>query len=313
MYISSKFDNFDSFSEIVHSWDLDFIQLKSGKFHSELFQYVNTDFLLTSVNFNKSIHQRGTAPKNLWTFGVPKQQSSEFTWKNSLVQQDSIVIYAPSSELEAITHSNFSVYTFSFPERFIINVANYLGISDIHMMLSSIKNSVQKVAIPELNLLRSQISNFLLRLNTSEDTQLNNSDDMFSMEILSTILKLLETGKAQSKKTSIASRFKAIKKAEEFINDSMFNDNINIPKLLEITQVSERTLCYAFQDHYNMSPKAYLKSYRLNQLRKALYFSSRNNNTVESIAKKFGFLHMGQLAHDYQLLFNEKPLATLKR
>lgn len=90
-------------------------------------------------------------------------------------------------------------------------------------------------------------------------------------------------------------------------------NNITIPKLLEITQVSERILYYAFQEHYNLSQKAYLKSYHLNQFRKALYFSSRKEKTVESIANEFGFTHMRQLAHDYQLLFNKKPLETLKK
>ena len=312
-YVGSKFDDFDSFSEIVHSWDLDFIQLKSGEFYSELFQYGDTDFLLSSVSFNKLIHQHGTAPKDFWTFGIPKSHSSEFIWKNTLVQQDSIIIYAPSSELEAITHSNFSVYTFSFPERFIINVANYLGINDTHTMLSSIQNSVQQVAISDLNLFRSHISNFILRLNTTKDTQRKYSDDMFSMDILSNILKLLECRNSQPRKISINSRYKAIKKVEELLNDSPIDSNISIPKLIEITQISERTLRYAFQNHFNMSPKAYLKSFRLNQLRKALYFSRRNENTVENIARKFGFSHMGKLAHDYQLLFNEKPLETLKK
>lgn len=180
-------------------------------------------------------------------------------------------------------------------------------------MLSSIKDSVQKVIAADLDSFRAEISFLLLQINASNKNQFFNSNNLFAIDILSTILKLLHAGNLQAERISITSRLKAIKKVEEFINSSETIHTITIPKLIEIAQVSERTLCYAFQEYYGMSPKAYLKAYRLNQLRKTLYFSTRSTNTVKNIANQFGFSHMGQLAHDYQLLFNEKPLATLKK
>lgn len=310
--INTQFQDYDSFVDQVCSWDLNFIQLNSGKFHAELFQYGDPEFLLSSLSIDRTMHQKGTAP-GLWTFGIPMSGSSEIIWKNILTESNSIIVYSPGSELEAISKSGFSVYTFSFSERTIITVANYLKIYDIHKLLSRIKDSVQRVISSDLDSFRIEMGYLITRLKGAEENQLTTSDNLFSLDILCSILKLLQLGKPERRRPSINNRFKAIKKVEEFINDSEKDINITIPELIEISEVSERTLCYAFQDYYGISPKAYLKNYRLNQLHKALYSASRNTNAVAKIAKQFGFWHMGKLAKDYQQLFNEKPLETLKK
>ena len=48
---------------------------------------------------------------------------------------------------------------------------------------------------------------------------------------------------------------------------------------------------------------------RLNRVRVEL-MRNQKFNKISDIANKWGFWHMGQFAHDYHKLFNEKPSQT---
>lgn len=87
---------------------------------------------------------------------------------------------------------------------------------------------------------------------------------------------------------------------------------ITVKQLCSITGASERTLQYAFQEKYGLTPKTYIQAYRLNQVRKVLRASSVLSRRVVDVANDWGFWHMGQFAKDYQRLFGELPSATLR-
>ncbi|HEY9641455.1 MAG TPA: helix-turn-helix domain-containing protein, partial [Coleofasciculaceae cyanobacterium] len=77
--------------------------------------------------------------------------------------------------------------------------------------------------------------------------------------------------------------------------------------------VSERTLRYGFQESFGMSPMAYLKIQRLNEVRRQLKASVANQTTVTAVAIRWGFWHMGQFAKDYKKMFAESPSETLRK
>lgn len=62
--------------------------------------------------------------------------------------------------------------------------------------------------------------------------------------------------------------------------------------LCRITGVSERTLQYAFSDHFGISPNRYLREVRLNTVHKALARASFGDVKVTDIANNYGFWHM---------------------
>jgi AraC family ethanolamine operon transcriptional activator len=74
---------------------------------------------------------------------------------------------------------------------------------------------------------------------------------------------------------------------------------------------SRRKLNYCFQDVLGTSPVKYLRSLRLNGVRRALRQASPGV-TVQDIASHWGFWHLSQFAQDYKHLFGELPSATLK-
>jgi AraC family transcriptional regulator, ethanolamine operon transcriptional activator len=73
--------------------------------------------------------------------------------------------------------------------------------------------------------------------------------------------------------------------------------------------VSRRTLQYCFEDTWQMAPKTWLNTLRLNAVRREL----KTAESVTAAATRFGFYHFGHFAQHYQALFGERPSQTLRR
>lgn len=102
--------------------------------------------------------------------------------------------------------------------------------------------------------------------------------------------------------------------ARDFVEEQLAGHLV--PTVVDICMslaVSERTLLYAFHDYVGMSPQAYLRRCRLNQVRATLLARSPQDTTVTRVAMQFGFLHLGRFAGDYKKIFEESPGTTLAR
>jgi AraC family transcriptional regulator, ethanolamine operon transcriptional activator len=75
---------------------------------------------------------------------------------------------------------------------------------------------------------------------------------------------------------------------------------------------SERTLHQAFRQHLNATPKAYVKTLRLNAARHDL-MKGGDSTRVTDVALDWGFQHFGWFSQDYRRLFDESPSHTLQR
>jgi AraC family ethanolamine operon transcriptional activator len=72
--------------------------------------------------------------------------------------------------------------------------------------------------------------------------------------------------------------------------------------------VTRRTLQNSFQDVLGMSPAHFLRSVRLNAVRRAL--REPGSGTIAETAARWGFWHMGHFSQEYKALFGETPSQT---
>jgi AraC family ethanolamine operon transcriptional activator len=106
--------------------------------------------------------------------------------------------------------------------------------------------------------------------------------------------------------------FHVCRAARDFVEDRLAADVVpTIVDICRLLGVSERTLQYAFRSYVDMSPLAYLRLCRLNQVRASLRASDPLATTVTAVAMRFGFMHLGRFAIEYRRMFGEAPSATL--
>jgi len=106
------------------------------------------------------------------------------------------------------------------------------------------------------------------------------------------------------------SRSRIVRRAYEFVRECD-GQSPTLADLCGAVGVSERTLLYAFRQRLGLSPKSFVKNFRLDRMREELLNSV--SGRVTDIAIRWGFWHMGQLGVDYKRQFGELPSEALRR
>lgn len=121
---------------------------------------------------------------------------------------------------------------------------------------------------------------------------------------------LRATAPPASTERASAANTRIVAQAEAFVSSvltrAVYNDEI-----CNALGVSSTRLAVAFQAVLGISPQRYLKLRRLSGLRHALRRPADPQELVKSVCLRHGFWHLGQLAADYQALFNETPSQTM--
>ena len=87
---------------------------------------------------------------------------------------------------------------------------------------------------------------------------------------------------------------------------------LTVADLCARLHMTRRTLQNCFHEVLGLSPATYLRTLRLNAVRRALR-EGPASATVAGIAAGWGFWHMGHFSHDYKALFGETPSQTRTR
>ncbi|BEP57064.1 MULTISPECIES: helix-turn-helix domain-containing protein [unclassified Variovorax] len=105
-------------------------------------------------------------------------------------------------------------------------------------------------------------------------------------------------------------RQRVVREARQYMSEHI-DEAISVVDLCEAIGVSCRTLQYSFQDVLQMSPVAYLRSSRLNGMRRDL--RRGGDESVGDRCARWGFWHLSRFAAEYRRMFGELPSETLSR
>ncbi|KVT54107.1 helix-turn-helix domain-containing protein [Burkholderia ubonensis] len=87
---------------------------------------------------------------------------------------------------------------------------------------------------------------------------------------------------------------------------------VTVLELCRALRCSRRTLQTSFQRVADVTPVAYLRTIRLNAVRRLLRTTSAQQLGVGEAAASWGFTHLGYFASEYRDLFGELPSQTLR-
>lgn len=107
-------------------------------------------------------------------------------------------------------------------------------------------------------------------------------------------------------------RKKAVTRVMDYLKVHLA-DLPSISELCQVAQVSERTLEYAFKEHFGVSPTKYMNLLRLNRVRHDLRHNDVNQFGVTEVALSWGFSDLGRFSKYYHALFKELPSHTLRK
>jgi AraC-like DNA-binding protein len=102
-----------------------------------------------------------------------------------------------------------------------------------------------------------------------------------------------------------------VRRAEEYL-EAHCDQPVTAELLASVVGVSLGTLYAAFRKHRDYTPIGFLRLVRLRRVRAALLTASPDS-TVNQVALKWGFNHLGRFASLYREHFGESPSETLGR
>jgi len=306
------FSDFGALAETIQGWGLDWIQLDRGPLEAHLHQVLTPNVLVTGFRFSRKFHQRGTSPPGVRTFGVVGKGTPDLEWRGSIGTDAKIVVFPANDEFQMVSHPGFHGDGLSIPEDHIRSVAETLGLPD---PLEHLPSGLAFVDV-DVDRLKA-LSHTLSRLHGMAAVQGNvvpteTALKELDFDIATAMVSVLQTGQRTSAKPPEANlRARALRLALDFIEDHS-DEPPCIQDVCQASGVSWRTLNYAFQDRFGVTPKQYLQVVRLQLVRRAILNVAPEVSILE-IASGRGFWHMGQFATDYRRQFGELPSETVRR
>lgn len=308
--IRQHFGDFDQFCEDAVKWDLEFLQIERGAFDGEMLVAGTNQFQFARARLGRRLVQKGTSPPGMRTFGLLADQNIRIFWRGRQVTGDDLFVFPVGGELDSVTQSDFDVFTLSFSGGTLAAASQTLELPDLDKLL----NGKELFRIYPQDM--AQLRRFLLitseRLANNAGSVTASALESVAEELSRLLISALLRAWDAAEPRRFTRRAKALRVVEGYLADNVAQPP-RLGDLCRVANVSERTLEYAFREHYGLTPKAFINACRLNAARKALLLANPEKTRVSDIALMIGFWHLSQFSADYRALFGESPSATLRR
>jgi len=302
--IDAGFTEIDELCASVRSWDLDFRPLQLSRYSGQVGHIVQLrvgPFEIGHARFRVPLNQRGTPPARCYTFGILETGMRELYWRGRHVDSETIIVFPQGSELTSLSGPDFNIHTFSLAETVIELLADRLGLK---LPPPRARVDVFRPAPALLNKLRHALRGIRDQLTATPVAE--------TVKVAESLVSAWLRPALTPNPPRVRERDRAIHRCLDALQSSNW-DELSTGDLCALSEVSERTLQYAFRERFGLTPAAFMKAQRLAAAHAALAAANPAQSRIADIALHYGFWHVGQFAADYRGAFGELPSTTLAK
>ncbi len=292
---------------------MELVQLSGSEFRSsqKVTQLDGVQLLRLTVNQPATVRSR---PLSLRYVATIFDNSHEGHYAGAPMESGKLLILPPAFDFDACvkdTAFNCSA-VFAVPEQVESYYRTLTG-RDIRQVKSVVCVSPDSDALRWLSVWPELVEPAKLgELSIEQRSNIQESLRDSALTMIVSALESADPSDAIDSKSKLAKARQLVRIAEDYANSSP-NIGVRMVDLCRETEVSERTLQYAFQSCLGISPINYLKRHRLHRVRRTLKAAEPAKTTVSAIACQFGFFHFGEFSQAYKAQFDESPSQTLKQ
>ena len=293
----------DEHAHNLTNWQQEYDQLAGGRFYGRIDEVALEGFQLFKEHTNRSLRQQCNVWKDSVWLGIPAQ-TADCRINGLPVDSNQLMCRPGARDFELMTPDAFDIYGIVVKEEVLLRAVEREG----RALNLALLEQAPRLTV-ELQRL-DQVRYLLERVVTHSADGLNSR---LQQDLASTaLLALLSEDNLTTQTTpSYAHRKQVVDKVKAYIASSP-NTPVSMTELCELTHVSRRTLQYSFESILGISPLKFLRTTRLNQVRRALS-DPLHNTPIAVTAANWGFWHPGQFAREYKALFGENPSQTVKK
>lgn len=313
LYKKTATHDSDEHAESLVQWDQTYDQVSPGAFVGELLEMWFKGLQVFRETTNRSVQQNGSSWEGCQIIGIPVAMSGPGLFARQQFSRDTLFTFPSEESFSLTTPEQFDVIGVAIPKAALDFLLAAGGDGDGEPLIPD----TPAVLLPD----RSKLDDLrqclvsVLEPNNFEPTLLAYPQVQKTMHsaIIGHIVETLHSARAAPMPSpSFKARSHLVHQAIELALAHP-DDPPSVEELCGSLKVSRRMLNYSFQETLGTSPVQYLRSLRLNAVRRDLRTAGAAAPSIRDIASRWGFWHLPRFAADYRALFGELPSATLKR
>lgn len=270
----------------------------------EQFQSPDWAFDFHEAHVKARIH--GPTPPGWATFGIMRSPAPS-SWYGQASAEGVLVCTPPGEEIDGWIAPGFRCMAVSVPATVWEQCRSLAGRESARFGSGTIRH----LSAPVYAAIESRMQALLQLLRTAPSTpHLCNFAAREAADFARQIVTLAweRGGSEPPSSDSARNRVRLARRAEVWLREHL-GEPVRIPDVCLALGVSRRELEYAFRATLDQSPREFLQSMRLNEIRRALRQAERS---VTEVALEHGVTHLSRFAACYRQLFGEAPSTTAK-
>ena len=289
-------------------WSLRYEQLSKGRFSGTIRHVQLPGLRLVHEEASCSIRQRGQIGEKHYGFAMPLGLSNLATFNGQRLAADSIMI-GRSEDLDLCSPSAFGLVGIVVDAALLNSLWERMYQKGLSQWLER-QGVVHPNATVAAELRQSHLK--VLADVAASPSLLGDASAVLQLRD-AILIDWIEAIPAAVDTTDLASG-EARKRVVDRACDMMLAQPGEPPSILQVcTRIgaSPRKLDYCFRSVLGLSAAQYLRAARLNGVRRELRGSREHGASVQDIAARWGFWHLGEFGAAYKRQFGELPSATL--
>ncbi|WP_447769822.1 helix-turn-helix domain-containing protein [Pseudomonas kilonensis] len=305
----SHFRDIHVHAATVQEWNQDYNQLTAGSAESSLIQLSTGRCHVFREQINQRVVQHGVAPRGKMCFAVPITVPGSIRMQGREVDESSLFFLHGGEEFMFHMPMGMELLAITFErELFEQALAQTASAKEISQLLRQpvIRLPAQRYADAR----RRMLAAFSQALSNEE---LDNAQDReLEQAMLDELLQLMTDPACDKQQRSPSSTRSFIVEKCHRLATAELNNVPSVDELCQRLQVSRRTVQNSFRSVAETTPLNYLRSVRLNGVRRTLMTTRASHLSIGDAAAQWGFYHLSHFAAQYQELFAELPSHTAR-
>ncbi len=297
-------------SDEVRDWNFEFTQLSSGTFSANGAALQLDGVSIARMSTDRTLLQRGYAPRGMFAVFIPGPGSGPAYAQGQLLETGQCATLAEGGHLEAVTHERY------------LDISFGVDLNACRTRLESLNSGSMSaspgtsIAAPGPDWINDMLGRVDWLLASVKQHPQCLSDDQLRAGLSDHVLAAVvhfDSSPADvdsTTRSARASRRAAVRLARDFIH-ARLSEPLRLSELCRQANLKIRSLEYGFREVTGLTPIAYIRSLRLNAVRRVLQqATSGPQRSISEIAMDAGFWHLSQFALDYRRFFGETPTET---
>jgi len=307
----SHFRDIHVHAATIQHWNQDYSQLTAGSAESWLTQLTTAGCHVFLEQINQRVVQNGEAPRGKMCFALPTQVPGSIRMQGRDVVDSSLFFLEGGEEFMFHMPTGMELLSITF-DREVFEAALE--------QVASAKELKQLLRQPVIRVLPQRYAQTRQRLLTAFSKVLAH-DDLASLPachaaleqiMLDELLQLMiDPACDKQQRSNSSTRSYIVEKCHRTALSEM-SEAPSVIELCQRLQVSRRTLQNSFQAVAETTPLNYLRSVRLNGVRRTLMSTRAAELSIGDAAARWGFYHLSHFAAEYHELFAELPSHTTR-